>query len=289
MIRYSTFTARLLAPTLAWAFAVTAQQPPEPRLGDNAALRYWSAFAQMRDSSLTPEQAKHLQAILDGTAPYSDLQHRELVERNRLAVETLQRGAALSQCDWGLEYQLGSAAPIEHVPKALALGRWNILYSFHQLITGDRRGGISTLSAGIRFSHDVAAGGPLIAALAAKTLLLSHLRAVDFAAQMKPLSPGEKALLSVTLGKIGPQVVDWQSAIRREFEVLARSGSPAPTAVEELYRRALQDDGQLPQLQKAIAGAPQSVANRIASPQRVLDQKRELDEKLHKSRLMLRE
>ena len=78
---------------------------------------------------------------------------------------------------------------------------------------------------------------------AAKTLLVSHLRAVDFAAHMKALSPDEKALLSEGLGKIGPEGVDWQSTVRREFEVLARSGSPVPAAVEELFRRALQDAG----------------------------------------------
>ena len=35
-------------------------------------------------------------------------------------------------------------------------------------------------------------------------------------------------------------------------EVLARSGSPAPAAVEEHYRRALQDAGQLPHLRRKV-------------------------------------
>jgi hypothetical protein len=288
MIRYEKAKALLLA-VLPWTLVLTAQQSAETRLGDNAALRYWSAFAQMRDSSVSPDQAKELQAILEGTAPYDDLKHRDLVERNRLAVETLQRGAELSNCDWGLEYQLASEAPIEHVRKALALGRMNVLYSLHQLQTGDRSGGIRTLSGGIRFSHDVAAGGPLIAALAGKTLLVSHLRMIAFAAHEKALSAAEKALVAAALGRIGAEGVDWQMAIRREFEVLARSGSPAPAVVEEHYRRALQDAGQLPHLQQAIASTSKAVAGRIANPQRVLDQKRELDEQLQATRLRLRE
>src|SRR5690348_4215148 len=69
--------------------SASAQQ--KTKLGENAALRYWSAFAQMQDSGITDEQAKELNAILDGTAPYSDLKYRELAERNRPALETMAR------------------------------------------------------------------------------------------------------------------------------------------------------------------------------------------------------
>ena len=278
----------LLATAFPCALLLSAQQQPETKLSDNAALRYWSAFAQMRDASLTEDQAKELQRILQGTAPYDDLKYRELAERNRLAVETLRRGSAINECDWGIEYQLASNAPIEYVPKALALGRINILFSMHQLQTGDRIGGIRTLSAGIRFSHDLATGGPLMAALAAKTLLVAHLRTVAFAAVEKALSPAENAMVSAALGRIGAEGVDWQAAIRREFELLSQSGSSAPTELQEQYRRALQDAAQLPTLQRAIASLPKSVSSKIINPERVLDQKRELDEQLQSARLRLR-
>jgi hypothetical protein len=276
-----------IAAVLSWTVAFNGQVSTEAKPGENAALRYWSAFAQMQDAAVSPEQAKELQAILEGTAPYSDLKYRDLAERNRRAVETLQRGADLSSCDWGLEYQLGSETPIEYVRKSLALGRINILYSMHQLQLGDRAGGIRSLAAGIRFAHDVATGGPLMAALAGKTLLMTHLRMIDFASVEQALTPSEKALISRSLGRIGAEGVDWQTAIRREFEVLARSGTPVPTAVEEQYRRALQDAGELGNLQKAIAGAPKAVAGRIANPQRVLEQKQELAERLQATRLKL--
>jgi hypothetical protein len=42
-------------------------------LKENAALRYWSAFSEVQDSGITDQQAKELNAILDGTAPYDDL------------------------------------------------------------------------------------------------------------------------------------------------------------------------------------------------------------------------
>ncbi|MBM3786340.1 MAG: hypothetical protein FJW30_18425 [Acidobacteria bacterium] len=289
MNRYKNSKTRLLAAVLTWTQVLTAQPAAETRLGDNAALRYWSAFAQMRDSSVSPEQAKELQAILEGTAPYDDLKHRELVERNRLAVETLRRGTELSNCDWGLEYELASGAPIEHVRKALALGRLNVLYAMHQLQIGDRPGGIRTLAAGLRFSADVASGGPVMAAVAGKTLLLSHFRLVAFAAVEQALSSPEKASISSALGRIGAEGIDWQAAIRREFEVLERSGVSGLAAVREHYRRTLQNPAQLADLEKAIASTPKAVAARITSPRRILDQKRELDEQLRAARLRLRE
>jgi hypothetical protein len=164
----------------------------------------------------------------------------------------------------------------------------NVLYAMHQLQIGDRAGGIRTLSAGLHFSHDVATDGPLVAALAAKTLLVSHLRLVAFAQVEKALSPAEKALISASLARIGAGGVDWQAALRREFEVIARSGTPVPPTVEESYRRALQDAAHLPQLQKAIASTSRAVAGRIPHPQRVMEQKRELDEQLQATRVKLR-
>jgi len=119
-------------------------------------------------------------------------------------------------------------------------------------------------------------------------LMVAHLRAVDFAARMQRLSSEEKTLLSAQLDQVGPEGVDWYSTIQREFEVLERSGARVPTTLVELYGKTVQDAAQLPQLQQAIAGAPQSVASVIPRPQRVLEQKRELSDRLQQCRAMLR-
>ena len=50
-------------------------------LADNAALRYWSAFSAMQDSAITDEQARELNAILDGTAPYDDSKYKDLLRK----------------------------------------------------------------------------------------------------------------------------------------------------------------------------------------------------------------
>src|SRR5438105_7466648 len=95
--------------------AVAQQNVP---LGENAALRYWAAFAEMQDSVITDQQAKELNAI---TAPYDDLKYQDLAAKNKSAVETMARGTAIPNCDWGIDYALGPDAPADYVRKALTL------------------------------------------------------------------------------------------------------------------------------------------------------------------------
>ena len=99
--------------------AVAQQNVP---LGENAALRYWSAFAEMQDSVITDQQAKELNAILDGTAPYDDLKYQDLAAKNKSAVETMARGTAIPNCDWGIDYALGPDAPGGLCPQGVDVG-----------------------------------------------------------------------------------------------------------------------------------------------------------------------
>src|SRR3984885_2602527 len=80
-------------------------------LADNAALRYWSAFSAVQDSAITDEQARELNAILDGTAPYDDSKYKDLLEKNRLALEIMARATSLPNCDGGLYCGLGHDVP----------------------------------------------------------------------------------------------------------------------------------------------------------------------------------
>ena len=79
-------------------------------LTENAALRYWSAFSEVQDSGITDEQAKELDAILDGTAPYDDSKYKDLLEKNKLPLEIMARATSLPNCDWGLDYGLGTTS-----------------------------------------------------------------------------------------------------------------------------------------------------------------------------------
>src|SRR5689334_12650383 len=127
ILRRIALAALAVALLAAPAALKSAQKGEKP--GENAALRYLSAFAQMQDVALTDAQAKELYRIVDGTAPFVEPAYRDLIARNRPALETMASGTALPYCDWGIDYTLGSAAPLDHIGKAVQLGRLNVLYA----------------------------------------------------------------------------------------------------------------------------------------------------------------
>lgn len=261
--------------------------------GENAALRYWSAFAQMQDSALTDQQAKEVNTMLDGTTPYDDLKYKGLVEKNRPALETMARATVLRNCDWGLDYKLGEDVPVDYARKALALGRLNVLYAFHLLIAGDKDRAVNTITAGLHFSQDVANGGSLFATVAAKNLLVIHVRAVAFALHVGELPAGQRIVLQRAVAQLGPKVLNWPSATKRDLESLRGRFSRDPEASAALtriissYIGALNSPPSLPALQEVIAGAPERVAGLIPNPKRVLEEKQDLEDKLSQTRAML--
>jgi hypothetical protein len=271
---------------------VFAQQ--KVNLGDNAALRYWSAFAQMQDAAISDEQVKQLNLILEGTSPYADLEYKDLLEKNRLALQTMARGTTLQKCDWGIDYQLGSETPVDYVRKALALGRLNVLYSLHFLVAGvnDEDSAVGALAAGLRFSRDVANGGTLFATLASKSLIVQHLRVIEFAAHGRGLSPRNRQLLRDAIAQFSRDGLDWQAAMKRELE-LPRPNASDPQAssararIEAAYLKVLEKPEALAEVQGDISSAPKSVQDTIPNPKRVLEAKQDLADKLLQARSIL--
>jgi len=273
---------------------VSASAQHTPKLGDNAALRYYAAFAQIQDAAITDEQAKELNGILDGPVPYIDSKYKDLVLKNRPALELMARGSALPNCDWGLDYQLGENMPVDYARRALTLGRLNILYVFHLQITHDNDGAVRALVAGLRFSHDVANGGSLFATLVAKDLLTNHFRAIAFSMHVVGLSPAQRSLLQKAIAQLGPSGLDWQSATRRDLELLRghfakdRQASAALTKITAMYIGTLTDPGKLPALEQELASAPKQLSEVIPSPKHVLEEKQDLDDKLGQARTLLK-
>lgn len=277
----------------------TALPQQKARLGDNAALRYWAAFAQMQDSALTGQQVKELNGILDGSAPYDDSKYKDLVEKNRAALETMARGTKLPNCDWGVEYEmrvvgheLRDDTPADYVRNALALGRLNVLYAFHLAIAHDPDGAARALAAGLRFSRDVANGGTLFATVVAKDLLVTHLRAVEFVSQDRDRSPSaaQMAGIRTAITHLGAGGLDWRSAMKREMANLNRPDwqmSVPLGRVTQAYVAALGNPSLLLDLQKIIAAVPQPLQDVIPNPKRVLEQKQELTEKIQQTRNQL--
>lgn len=261
-------------------------------LTENAALRYWSAFSEVQDSGITDQQAKELNAILDGTAPYDDSKYKDLLEKNALALEIMARATSLPSCDWGLDYGLGHDVPVDYARKALVLGRLNVLYAFHLLKTGNKDGAVRALAAGLRFSHDVGNGGSLFATLIAKDLLTSHLRAVSGALRLEQLSASQRLQLQMAVARVG-EGLDWPMAAKRDLEALRGdyAGNPqtsaALTRIISSYVAALNDESKLSALDQAVQGAPQELANVIPNAKRVMEQKQDLNNTLLQTRAVL--
>jgi hypothetical protein len=269
-----------------------ASSTREANLGPNAALLYWTAFSEMQDSAIT--DATELNAILDGTAPYDDLQYKDLVEKNRLALDIMAHGASRPFCDWGLGYgyaeEMGPATPVGYVWKARALGSLNVLYAFHLQSGGNKDAAVRALAAGILFAHDVANGGTLVSALVAKRLLIAHFNAVALALHTGGLSAGQRLVLQKAVAQLGPEGLDWQSVVHREMAVLHKAdpGDSATLAeIEPAYLKALNNPSTLPALEQMRSSAPQNLAALIPNPKRVLEEKQDLTGKLQEVRTKL--
>ena len=272
------------------ATALPAQQ--KANLGDNAALRYWSAFAQMQDAAISDKDARELKLIVEGTAPYDDLKYKELVEKNRFALKTMSRGTALKRCDWGLDYELGPETPVDYVRKSLALGRLNVLYALHLLIAGDNDGAVQTLVAGLRFSHDVANGGTLFATMASKSLIVAHLGSIAGVNHVQGLSGAQRVLLQDALAQFGREGLDWQAAMKRELSLHPPAGadpesSAAMARITSAYLKIFDNPSSLAELQRTLASAPRSLQDIIPDPKRVLEEKQDLSERLQQTRALL--
>ena len=260
-------------------------------IAENAALRYWSAFSELKDAGITDQGAKEIPTILDGAAPYDDSKYKALLEKNTLALQIMDRGASLRNCDWGLDYGLGPDLPVEYARKALILGRLNVLYAFHLFKTGHKEEAVHALGAGLRFSHDVGNGGTLLATLIAKSLLVSHLKAITGALRSEQLSSAQHWELQSAVTRA--EGLDWPMAAKRDLEALRQyyvGNSQTTTALNRIipsYVAVLNDKLKLSALNQALEGAPQELAKLIPNAKQVLEQKQDLDKILQQTRSVL--
>lgn len=171
------------------------------------------------------------------------------------------------------------------------MGRLNVLYAFHLLKTGNRDA-VDTLAAGLEFSRDIGNGGSLFATLVAKDLLVSHLKAIASVVQSGQVSAAQRSRLQVAMGRLG-KGLDWQMAMRRDLESLRSTSARTPQASTALtriisaYTAAMNDESMLPAVNKAIESSPQDLAQVIPIPDRVLEQKKELNDALQQARSLL--
>jgi len=225
------FAALLFVSAIAVSNSPAVQPPSQP--ADNAALRYWMAFAQMNDSPISTEDAARMDAIVDGKASWDEPKFGPLVEQNKEAIETMIRGTQLPYCEWGIEYNLGPDAPFAHLPKARAMARLNRLYAERLATAGDYDGAIRSTIAGIRFAQHMAQNASFFGALTAKVGLVVQLAQIKQFAASGRLSSAQLAALRTVVQSLPEGGFRWQSAasmegfaIRRSMTMLADAPDP---------------------------------------------------------------
>ena len=172
----------------------------------------------------------------------------------------MARGTLFRNCNWGLDYDLGKNMPVECARRPRVLGQLNVLHVYHLFETNNRDSAVRSLTAGGKFSHDLANSGSLFAALNAKNLLVSHLRVVSRLARLKQLSAAQRSQRQIAVASLG-KGLDWQMAAKHE--------------------------SMLASLDQAIEASPEDLARVIPIPARILEHKRELNETVQRVRLLL--
>jgi hypothetical protein len=217
------------------AFAARSQGnfPPETT---NAALRYWLAFAEMRDPPADKLTQDLLEKTVAGKVPWDEKALGPILDANGDAIRMMQRATKLPKCDWGLEYAEGPRASIAYAPRARVLSRLNTLQGMREMANGNSEAAVGTWLAGIRFSEHMANGGSLIFALIAKSTLLPNLQALTAAATQGSLTNSQKEEIFAQLRRIPEDGFNWAAAWgfeelagERTLQVIRDSEDPGAT------------------------------------------------------------
>jgi len=183
-----------------------------PMETQNAALRYWMAFAEMQD----PPADKTIQDLLEktaiGQAAWDEAKLGPILDSNRDALQTMQRATKLPDCDWGLEYRRGPRAPIAYLARARVMARLNTLQAMREMAAGDSQAAVERVLAGVRFSTHLAHGSTLISLLTAKSALLPGLRMLTLEGNKGRLTDAQMKQAFATFKALPEDGFDWSTA-----------------------------------------------------------------------------
>jgi hypothetical protein len=205
-----------------------AQAPPA-----NAALRYWMAFAVMRDPPADKATADLLEQVSEGRAAWDEEKLGRIVDDNREALDIMRRASVLTVCDWGLEYELGPRTPISHLAKARALGRLSVVAGKRLQAQGQLSQAVDMWLAGVRFSQHIAQGGSLISALSGGRVMAPSLRAIHREPVLRSLDADTKKRIEAVLRAMPETGFDLAAAMRRDTASLDVTLSELQAAADQ--------------------------------------------------------
>ena len=195
--------------------AIFAPSAAGEAMGKNAALRYWMAFATMKNLDSGSDVAKRLRQMVEGAEPW-DESLSAVLQQNQFALDLMDRGSQLPECDWGFEHEQGHSAPIAHLPRAWALAALNVLRGRRLAQQGQGAEAMAAWRSGLRFSQHISADSPLICALVAGGCVKIHLRAMTDAVRTGTVDPGARRTMEPVIADLPEAGFDWSVAARYE-------------------------------------------------------------------------
>jgi hypothetical protein len=201
----------------------------------NAALRYWMAFAEMKDLPADKSLQDLLEKTSVGQAAWDEAKLGPILDLNDEALQIMKRATKLPECDWGIEY--GRRAPsIAYLARARVMARLSALQAMREMSLGDPQAAVERWIAGIRFASHLAKGGSLISVYTAKSALLPSLRMLTFETTKGRLNQAQKRQVLAALKAIPEDGFDWAAAWELEersieafFSELRASKDPRTT------------------------------------------------------------
>jgi hypothetical protein len=175
----------------------------------NAALRYWQAFAELKDPPPDVGIQKEMERVLSGEAPWDEAKLGGIVAANDIALGIMQRATKLPDCEWGVEYSRGPQASIAFVPRAYVLSRLNTLRGIRAMAQGQPQAAVDTWIAGIRFAQDLTKGGSLIFSLTAKSVLILEMHTLTAEAKQGRLNSSQRKQLYAAVKALPEGGFDW--------------------------------------------------------------------------------
>jgi hypothetical protein len=178
------------------------------------------AFAVMQDPPADKATMELLENVASGKAQWDEARLGSILDANSDAIQAMQRGTKLPECDWGVEYDLGPGAPIAHLAKARVLARLNTLAGMRLAARGQLPQAVDTWLTGVRFAQHVAQKGSLISLLTGRAALRSNMGALSQAVAGASLDQGQRKRIEPVLRALPDTAFDWSDAMRREEAAL---------------------------------------------------------------------
>jgi hypothetical protein len=203
---------------LAGAHIARAQAmfPPET---DNAALRYWSALAEVREPPDDDATRELFGETVAGRVAWDETKLGPILDSNRDALRTMQRATKLPVCIWGFDYRNGAVTPVWFGMRARLLSDLNALQGIREMARGNSQAAVDTWLAGVHFGQDVSRSGPIIAALIAHAIILDNLNPLRDSVQQGKLNEEQKTELSIVVKTMPEDGFDWGAAWGVEFAI----------------------------------------------------------------------